>query len=532
MNNLGLLMKINILNTIKYNELKNGDKKEKNKAIGMALLIALTAVILGVLGFSICFYLSDFLIKINQMELLLIIGIIGGSFATLFTSLYKSSSYLFQSKDYEMLASLPIKQSTILSSKILMLLLNNYLFAGAVILIPGIVYFIKMDTSLVYIPFLIILILATPLIPTLVSSIIAFLISNISSRSKNNNLISIILNIALVLISLFISFNMQNIIMNLVQNSSSIIEVTKKIYPPAYYFVDALKNINILSLLIFLIISILPTILFIILFANNFNKINSKLSESYKSNAYEFKELKTSKPVKALLKKDLKRYLSSTIYVMNTSIGMILLSIFALLIVFVGYDKIASLLEISVIMDMIKIQIVGIIVFCIVMSNTSCVSISIEGKNLWILKSLPIDEMDIFKSKILLNILLTIPISLISFLVIGIKLSFELQAIILVMISIVLISIFSAILGLFINLLYPKLEFTSDVQVVKQSASVIINMISSLLYVAILCGIGYILKISNFEVFLFISNIITFISILGLYNLLKYKGVELFKKLS
>ena len=63
MNNLGLLMKINILNTIKYNELKNGDKKEKNKAIGMALLIALTAVILGVLGFSICFYLSDFLIR-------------------------------------------------------------------------------------------------------------------------------------------------------------------------------------------------------------------------------------------------------------------------------------------------------------------------------------------------------------------------------------------------------------------------------------------------------------------------------------
>ena len=35
MNNLGLLMKINILNKIKYNELKNGDKKEKNKAIGM-----------------------------------------------------------------------------------------------------------------------------------------------------------------------------------------------------------------------------------------------------------------------------------------------------------------------------------------------------------------------------------------------------------------------------------------------------------------------------------------------------------------
>ena len=183
-------------------------------------------------------------------------------------------------------------------------------------------------------------------------------------------------------------------------------------------------------------------------------------------------------------------------------------------------------------MDMMKIQVVGIVVFCIVMSNTSCVSISIEGKNLWILKSLPIDEMDIFKSKILLNILLTIPISMISFLVIGIKLNFGLNTIILVMISIVLLAIFSATLGLFINLLYPKLEFTSDVQVVKQGASVIINMISNLLYVTILCGIGYILKLSNFELFLIISNIITFISILVLYNLLKYKGVELFKNIN
>ena len=58
--NLGLLMKINILNTIKYNELKNSDKKEKSKEVGMAVLISVTAITLGVLGFSMCFYLSDF----------------------------------------------------------------------------------------------------------------------------------------------------------------------------------------------------------------------------------------------------------------------------------------------------------------------------------------------------------------------------------------------------------------------------------------------------------------------------------------
>ncbi|MDU2592515.1 MAG: ABC transporter permease, partial [Paeniclostridium sordellii] len=404
-------------------------------------------------------------------------------------------------------------------------------FASAFILIPGIVFFIKVDTSLLYIPFLIILTLATPIIPILVSSLIAFLITNVSSRSKKNNFVSIILNLVLVAVVMLLSFNLQNIIMNLVQNSSSIIEVTKKIYPPAYYFVDALKNINIISLLIFLLISILPTALFIFVFADNFNKINSKLSETYKANNYKFKELKTSKSVIALLRKEVNRYLSSTIYVINSSIGMILLPIFAIAIVYVGYDKIAQLLEMSVVVDMMKIQIIGLIAFCIIMTNTSCVSISLEGKNLWILKSSPIDEMEIFKSKILLNILLTIPISVISFLVIAIKLNFELKTIVVVILSIVLLSIFIAILGLFINLLYPKLEFTSDVQVVKQSASVIISMISNILYVAMLCGISYILKINNFEFFLIISNSITFISILVLYKLLKTKGVELFKNL-
>ncbi|MGL5316375.1 MAG: putative ABC transporter permease subunit [Peptostreptococcaceae bacterium] len=531
MSNLALLMKTNIINQMGINKLKNADKKEKNKVIGMAVLISASMLILAVYGFVLCFYLSDFLIQMNQMELLLIMGVIGCTFATLFTSLYKASSYLFQSKDYEMLASLPIKQSTILSSKILMLILNNYLFAGAFILIPGIVYFIKVDTSLVFIPFLIILALVTPLIPTLVSSLIAFLITNVSSRTKKNNLVSIILNLGLVVVVMLLSFNLQNVIMNLIEKSSSIIEVTKKIYPPAYYFVDALQYSNILSLLVFLIISILPTGLFIYIFANNFNKINSKMNETYKTNNYKFKELKSSKPIIALLKKEVKRYLSSTIYVMNSSIGMILLPIFAIAILLVGYDTIAQILEISVVVDMMKIQIIGIITFCIIMTNTASVSISLEGKNLWILKSCPIDEMEIFKSKILLNVLITIPISVISFLVMALRLNFGLNTTIIVTLSIIVLSIFTSTLGLYINLLYPKLEFTSDVQVVKQGASVIISMISNLIYVVILCGIGYVLKLSNVNTFLMVANIITIIGVLALYRILKTKGVKLFRSL-
>lgn len=531
MSNLVLLMKNNLVNETGINKLKYADKKDKNKVIAMSIVIGLSMMILAGYGFILCYYLSDFLLEIGQMELLLIMGIIGCTFATLFTSLYKASSYLFQSRDYEMLASLPIKQSTILSSKILMLILNNYVFAGAFILIPGIVYFIKVDTSLTYIPFLIILSIIAPLIPILISSIIAFIITNISSRTKKNNLVSIVLNLALIVVVMIISFNIQNVVLNLAQNSSSIIDLTKKLYLPAYYFVDALKNGSIISFTIFLLISLLPTTIFVYLFANNFNKINSKLSETYKGNNYKFKGLKSSKPIKALFNKELKRYLSSTVYVINSSIGMVLLPIFTVAIILVGYDKIAQFLEIAILADMIKIQMLGITAFCVIMTNTTAVSISLEGKNLWILKSSPIDEMDIFKSKIYLNLMLTIPISILCFSAISFKLSFGLVSGILGIIAIVLLAILSSSFGLYINLLYPKLEFTSDVAVVKQSASVIVSMLSNLLYIVALVGIGFIFKISNIDIFLAVSSILTFIMIIVVYSLLKTKGVKIFRSL-
>ncbi|MCC3868331.1 putative ABC transporter permease subunit [Terrisporobacter mayombei] len=531
MSNLALLMKNNLINESGINKLKYADKKEKSKAFGMALLIIFTIAMLSDYGFIACFYLSDFLIKVNQMELLLILGIMGCTLTTFFTSLYKSSSYIFQSKDYEMLSSLPIKETTILSSKILTLIIGNYLFAAAFLIVPGIVYFIKVETSVLYFPFLIILTLVAPLIPITLSSIVAFFITDISTKSKKSNLMSIILNLLLVVIVLILSFNLQNVMTTIMQNSTSIIDATQKLYPPAYYFVDALKSANIVSLLIFLLVSAIPISLLVFLFAKNFNKINSKLSETYKANNYKFKELKSSSPVKSLLNKETKRFFSSNIYVMNSSIGMIMLPIFTIAILFVGYDKIAQILELNLVKDMILLQTLGITLFCLIMTNTTCVSISLEGKNLWILKSSPIEEMDIFKSKILLNIILTIPISVISFIALSFKLDFALKTTVLIIVAIILLAIFSATLGIIINLLYPKLEFTSDVAVVKRGASVIITMISNVLYLAALCGIGYIFKINDINLFLIIGDVITFIGVFVLYGLLKTKGVNMFRNL-
>ncbi len=181
------------------------------------------------------------------MEMLLIFGFGLSTLTTIVTSLYKTSSYLFQAKDLDLLTSLPIKESTVLASKILMLVGANYLFSSICMIIPAVVYFFNSDVSITYFPYLILLFLALPLLPIVASSIIFMFIGQISSRIKYKNLVLIIGSIILMLLYTLLMTRLNSMSVEMLKNSVSILETIRKIYPPIYYFVDALKTGSVVS---------------------------------------------------------------------------------------------------------------------------------------------------------------------------------------------------------------------------------------------------------------------------------------------
>jgi ABC-2 type transport system permease protein len=207
---------------------------------------------------------------------------------------------------------------------------------------------------------------------------------------------------------------------------------------------------------------------------------------------------------------------------------MVLLLILAISIFVIGADKVASIINLSAYTNMINVQITMIITFCILMSCTTNSSISLEGKSLWILKSLPIDEIDIFKSKLLLNILLVLPISLLSFFIISIKLKFDIIYTITMIGLIIACTLFTSLYGLFINLIYPKTDYISETEVVKRSASTMISIFSSIGYLGLYAVAYYFLKL-EFNILLILGTIITLIIDLVLWKFIKTKGVKLFR---
>ncbi|MCH5260177.1 MAG: hypothetical protein J1F18_10500, partial [Lachnospiraceae bacterium] len=110
------------------------------------------------------------------------------------------------------------------------------------------------------------------------------------------------------------------------------------------------------------------------------------------------------------------------------------------------------------------------------------------GKEWWILKSLPLPSKMILDSKLCFNLLLIAPFYLISQVFLGIVLGGAAVEILWSVVIMMLFILCACVGGLTANLKFPKMEWDSEVVVVKQSASAAVGGLSGMLG-AVFCGL-------------------------------------------
>ena len=538
MSNLFILLKNSFINSTGINSLSKGidNSKEKKKLLITTATLLLIAAVICFMSTTYSIGLAIVLKPMGYLDLILVVAILFSCILSFIMSIYKAQGTLFSSKDYDLLMSLPIKNSTILTSKILSLMSISYIETALIIIPASIVYFIY-NGRLSWIFFIILAIglFFIPMIPIIVASIIAIIMTFISSRFKHKNIATTVVGMIAVLLIMIFSMNMQNYINAFLENSNSIVSGLSKIYPPAMYLKDALVNYDVVNLLKFICISIIPFVIFIMIFSNTFKIINGKLSESYKKANYKVKKLETSSITKALVTQELRRYFATPIYVMNTAVGMVLLVAASIATLFVSKQTLIELLGYPEIANMIPISILVMLVFTIGISCTTNSSISLEGNRLWILKSLPIEPKDIFKGKIITNLIITIPASVIANIIFYIGLKFEFKYLLFNLIISIVFSIVSAVLGLIINLCFPKMDWTNPTTVVKQSASVMITILGIMILILALIGVSIalvkIFSVTNMIIILTVVLILFLITLFVLIRVLDNIGSKKFNRL-
>ena len=98
-------------------------------------------------------------------------------------------------------------------------------------------------------------------------------------------------------------------------------------------------------------------------------------------------------------------------------------------------------------------------------------SISLEGKYLWLPKSLPVSSWEVLQAKLRLHMLIALPPLVLVSVVTALVLGYEGQLFLLVLLLPTVFGVFSGFLGLFENLRHPNFNWINETQAVKSGVA-------------------------------------------------------------
>lgn len=340
-----------------------------------------------------------------------------------------------------------------------------------------------------------------------------------------------VLTFAFVIAMLLASFNINGNEQLLTELGSQLADLIFKLYPLTSLYVDAVCSYRLDSLMLFIVASVLPFMLFSYVLGTRFKAIHTGLTTSHASGKFQMKELRTSSPFRALYKKELRRFLSSSLYVLNSSLGMVLLLVMSISLLFASPETFGQWLEIPRLSDYLSRLAPLVVSLFIVMSCTTSSSISLEGNHLWILKSSPVSKQAILFSKVAVNLTVTLPLMLISGVLLIISLGAGWAESLLLLVIPGLYACYSALVGVLVNLKLPNFTWTNEVTVIKQSAAVIVSMLIGIISLVVPFGLSVFLSDIPARIILLAIAIIMGLASGVLYRYLKKHGGRLFQAL-
>ena len=329
--------------------------KKKNTFTKVLLPIILALILMG----AMCSYsemIIEQLIPLNMAFVVLTLFILLTSIITLVEGIYKSGNLLFNCKDDNLLLSLPIRKSTVLFIRVFKFYIFELIYNSVFLLPSMIVYAIHIKPDITYYIVSIIGLLMFPIIPILISCLVGTFITYISSKFKGKNLVQTIITIVFLLGILYISYNSESLLTNMAQNAANINDFITKLYYPAGAYIELITSFNYLKLLEFILINIGLFIVSIILIGRVYFNINSS-SKSIKVNkTNKYYKIRTSSPMKAMIKKEFGRFINSPVFVTNAGFGLVLY-ILGCIFIAIKFDSVAETIinnGIPITIDLIK----------------------------------------------------------------------------------------------------------------------------------------------------------------------------------
>lgn len=487
MNRVLLLLKTLLLSTSRSNIYRySTDRKKRRKIVGSTIGVACLYVLLMAYSIAMCIGLGMYgmIGAVPELCALLI------STLAFVLTLFKTNGYLFHFKEYDMLMALPFETKTVAACKFLYMYIQSlpwYISISAAMMV-GYGFFAR-PFFLVYLLWLV-LSLFLPIIPMLVATFFGFLIARVSAGFKKTNIVQTILTLIFILFCFSLRFIIEDLFRNdkveaTLETASRATDYAANVYLPARWFSDAIIGPRPLAILLLVVVS---TVLFMVVFSiigRSYRRINSALKSHAAAGKYRISTQKQYSVVNAIAFKEFKRMTGSTTYMVNLGMGVILSSLLSVITLVVGPERIIQLFTQGASVDaaILRPAIPFIAYFFIGMVASTTCSPSLEGKNYWIVQSLPIRGKTLYRGKMLFNVYLTVPFMIFSVLCMCIAWKTPVPDMILYLILGVVLCFFSTARGCVCGIRHMRLDWENEVEVIKQGAAVAIYMLPNMFVV-------------------------------------------------
>ncbi len=397
-----------------------------------------------------------------------------------FFSVFETKSELFECKDNELLLSMPIKPLCISVSRMISVLIVNYLEEAAVLLPAIIVYFVSTFDAVGTVGALIVFVLIPPL-ATSIASAVGCAVALLSSKLRHKSIISLVLYLAFFFVYFYfvgmVSSGFEDVIM---LGEALLVKAENA---PVLLFIGNIAYFKPISFIPFVLLSVGISALTFYLLSKSFFAITTNTDGGKTSFKKENIGVKGS-AFRALARKELLRLYTSTEYLLNCGIGAILPVIAAVVALFNKNTIIEFFIGDSAAVGAESVfpTVIGMLLIMASMNFISASAFSLEGESFNIIKSMPIDARVIVSAKLVPHLSLAVPSALISSVLLAVAFGAS-GAYLFFFIAIPLFAVLLfAPFGLMINIAFPKLNYISTISVVKQSLSVFLTMLVQLLF--------------------------------------------------
>ena len=514
-----------------YDEKKNRMRPKWATAGLIFLIFLLTVPLLGgmftLLALSLCGPLTEQGVGWMYFLLTGIFSVFLGTLGSVFTTY----SGLYLARDNDLLLSLPIPVRTIMGARILSVYITSAAYSLLMMLPTLAVYWLSVPVTGMTVFCGIMFYLIVTLIVLMLSCLLGWAVARISLRLRNKSFVTVAASLAFLGLYYSFYFRAGEMLNELLLNAVVYGDRIKGAAYALYLFgrigegdLKALAAVAAVTLACGLVLWRLLSSSFIAIATSSGTVVNVRYVE---------KAAGQRSPFGALLGKEIGRFASSSTYMLNCGLGIVIIPLAGIAMLVKSRDILAVLgLVTAGFPGSAAVLACSLLFMVSSMNNMAVPSVSLEGKSIWIPQSLPVPPRTVLRAKLSLQLIFTgIPVAF-SSVCAAIAVSAGAASGAAVCVFCLSAAAFSALGGMYLALRMPVLTWTSEVAPIKQSAGALISIFGTWI-AAIAVAAGYFLggHVLGAAAYLLIWSAVFAVASALLLRWLDTKGSRIFSEL-